>query len=154
MGSQSAVSARKSSPRTLPCWENEEYDVEAAFIYAADSRSVGTEMGYVDSCGDIYGDGDHKVGHVTAAVNDGGEIYRGYDDRLGYVRIVANGDGFIYADTTHNHLLRGVVTTQGDVYRGRYARKVGIVKPQLDVKRMGAAVLLLGLLETASPYVT
>lgn len=149
MSSQTAVSDRPSPARTSPCWESEADDLEAAFIYADDSLSQGNARGYVDCRGDVYDAADRWVGHVTAAVEDGGQVYRGYDEKLGYVRVALSGDGYVYAgascDANHGLRLRGVVTARGEIYRGRCACKVGIAKPPLDAKRIGAAALLLGL---------
>ena len=149
MISQAAPSGPALPEPTSPCREREANDLEAAFIYAEDSQDERGALGYVDCCGDIYDASDHRVGHVTAAVEDVGEIYRGYDDRLGYVWVTVKGDGFIYVDSCTSAIRRsfprGVVTARGEIYRGWYMRKVATAKPPLDVERMGAAALLLGL---------
>jgi hypothetical protein len=90
-------------------------------------------------------------------MDDVGEIYRGEDNRVGHVRICPNGDGYVYSDSPDDDLpydafLRGVATQRGDIYAGDFARNVGVVTPPLDVERMGAAALLLGLLSPASDH--
>jgi hypothetical protein len=96
----------------------------------------------------------------VATLDDVGEIYHGYDNRWGHVRVTPAGDGYIYIDVPvdddvpHDDFLRGIVTSRGDIYEGHYTRKVGIVSPPLDVERMGAAALLLGLLSSTSQLQT
>lgn len=114
-------------------------------MYAGSSR--GDVVGYVNCRGDVYDRHDHKVGHVMVTWNGDGAIFRGYDDEAGHVAVASNGDGYI--SVGHDHTVRGVVTARGDVYAGCYEHKVAVVKPRVDVTRMGAVELLLGVLSLA-----
>jgi hypothetical protein len=146
VSSQTARGRRGLSPRTKLYEVQTQNDLEAAFVYADGCQRAEGEIGHVDYDGAVYNGEDRKVGQVTATIDDVGEIYRGYDERLGYVRVAPNGDGYVYTDGTREQLLLGVVTARGEVFTGRYGRKVGTVQPPLDAERMGAAALLLGLL--------
>jgi hypothetical protein len=109
-----------------------------------EGSSVGDAVGYVNCCGDVYDRHDHKIGHVMVAWDGDGAIFRGYDDEVGHVSVAPNGDGYITVG--RDHTVRGVVTARGDVYTGCYDHKVAVVKPRVDVSRMGAVALLLGVL--------
>jgi hypothetical protein len=162
MRSRSAVTVRRLIPHAVAsrAWdENDLNDLEAAFVYADAAGRHGRELGHVDLRGDVYEGGGTRVGHVAAAMDDVGEIYRGEDHWVGHVRISPDGDGYVYSDSPdddlpHHAFLRGVVTQRGDIYAGDHARNVGVITPLLDVERMGAAALLLGLLSPASDHGT
>ena len=141
MGSQSPVMVSAASPRTSPCWGQE----GDALMYAG--SSLGSAVGYVNCCGDVYDRHDQKVGHVMVTWDGNGAIFRGDDDEVGHVTVARNGDGYVCVG--RDPTVRGVVTARGDIYAGRYDHKVAVVKPRVDVTRMGAVALLLGVLSPA-----
>lgn len=106
--------------------------------------SLGTAVGYVNCCGDVYDWHDHKVGHVMVTWDGNGAIFRGYDDEVGRVKVDRNGAGYVCVGP--DPTVRGVVTARGDIYAGCYGHRVAVVKPRVDVERMAAVALLLGVI--------
>jgi hypothetical protein len=133
--------APTTSPRPSP-YRGQEED---ALLYAG-SLAVDA-VGYVNCRGDVYDRHDYKVGHVMVAWNGDGVIFRGYDVEAGHVTVASNGDGLI--SVGQDRTVRGVATARGDIYAGCYEHKVAVVKPRVDVTRMGAVALLLGVLSPA-----